>query len=507
MANEPSWEDIFNPTPAGADLARQQAPTEPDAVEEDPLAALFGGQEPADLVEPTSPGAASAPPVPGPAAPAPAAPADSFSALFGVPSPEEPAPEAYPPTRAYPAVVEQPTSRREARESEGRRRADGVSRNGSGGSGSGGSGRGGSRATRKRSLRWLAITLPIVILLGAVGGVAAFGWFNYNEQVRELLGIPLPTDYEGTGNGEEVVVSIRSGDIGSDVAVTLHEAGVTMTYDAVYDYLVENPDVGFTPGNWRLQKQMSAESAVAALQDPENKVTDELLLREGISLASALELISETLGVPLEEVQAAAADPVSYGLPAQATTLEGFLFPAKYELDGTETPQQVLQKLVDTMFEHLDSAGVPVENRFDVVIMASIIQREAGQNTDDFYKISRVFQNRIEQGINLESDATVAYGTGRFDSVWTEPEEREDASNRYNTYANPGLPVGPIGLPGDQAIDAALHPADGPWLFFVPINLATGETVFSETVEEHEAAVEQLLEWCDASPENATYCE
>jgi UPF0755 protein len=67
--------------------------------------------------------------------------------------------------------------------------------------------------------------------------------------------------------------------------------------------------------------------------------------------------------------------------------------------------------------------------------------------------------------------------------------------------------VGPIGLPGDLAIDAALHPADGTWLFFVPINLATGETVFSDTVEEHDAAVQQLHEWCAASPENDSYCQ
>jgi len=505
MANEPSWEDIFKPTPASGDPAAAETPTHSAPVEDDPFATLFGASEPPALVEPAAPATAPEadafadlfPNATPPAQAVAAAPSDSFGGLFGAKA------ETYPPTQAYPAVVAaQPVSRREVRESEGRRRGG----SGNDGGSRGRSGRGGS-GNPKRRLLWLKITLPIVLVLGAVGGVAAFGWFNYNEQVRALLGIPLPTDYDGTGNGDEVVVAIRSGDIGSDVAVTLHEAGVTMTYDAVYDYLVENPDISFLPGNWRLEKEMSAESAVAALQDTDNKVTDRLLLREGISLASALELISETLGVPLEEVQAAAADPSAYGLPTGATTLEGFLFPATYELDGTETPQQVLQKLVDTMFEHLDSAGVPVENRFDIVIMASIIQREAGQNTDDFYKISRVFQNRIDQGINLESDATVAYGTGRFDSVWTEPEERADASNLYNTYANPGLPVGPIGLPGDQAIDAALHPTDGPWLFFVPINLATGETVFSETADEHQAAVDQLLAWCDESAENATYCE
>lgn len=468
MANEPSWEDIFNPD-------AKKAPETPDA--------------PA-LVEPAA------------AAPAPTVPtSDPFSDLFG-----NQAAETYPPTQAYPAVAaDQPVSRRAARESEARGGGSGAGR-GSGRDSSGGSGRGGGKP-RKRNLLWLKITLPIVIVIAAVGGVAAYGWFNYNEQVRALLGIPLPTDYEGTGNGEEAIVSIKSGDIGSDVAVTLHEAGVTMTYKAVYDYLVDNPDISFLPGNWRLQKEMSAESAVAALQDTDNKVTDRLLITEGTVLPNALETIAATTGIPIEDVQAAAADVTAYGLPTEATSLEGFLFPATYELDGTETAQVILQKMVDTMFEHLDAAGVAPEDRWKTIILASIVQREAGPNVDDFGKIARVFQNRIDQDINLESDATVAYGTGRLDSVWTEPEERDDPSNLYNTYANPGLPVGPIGLPGDDAINAALHPTEGPWLFFVPINLATGETVFSETADEHQAAVDQLLAWCDENAENATYCE
>jgi len=353
----------------------------------------------------------------------------------------------------------------------------------------------------------LKITLPLVLVLGAVGGVAAFAWLNYEDQVRELLGWQLPTDYEGTGNGEEVIVTIRSGDFGDTVAATLHEAGVTMTFDAVYDILLENPDISFIPGNWRLQKEMSGQSAIDALQDETNRVTSSLLITEGTVLPDVLEDISNTTGIPLADVQAAAANPQAYGVPAEAPSLEGYLFPATYQLDGSETAQGILQMLVTEMFARLDAAGVPVADRHTVLTMASIVQREAGSNPDDFYKVARVFYNRIDQGINLESDATVAYGTGNLHTVWTTDDERADASNPYNTYANPGLPVGPIGAPGDRAIDAALHPADGPWLFFVPINLATGETVFSETVDEHEAAVQQLRDWCDASPENATYCE
>ncbi len=382
---------------------------------------------------------------------------------------------------------------------------------GNGGNGSNGSGGGyypPEKPRKRRSMLWLKITLPIVLVLAALGGGAAYAWTNYEDQVRELMGWQLPNDFSGTGNGVEVIVTIQSGEIGSDVASTLHDKGVTMTFDAFYDLLLSMPDnVNFLPGNYSLQEKMSAQSALDALLDPANKVTSKLLLTEGTTLPSALEIMAETTGIPLEEFQAAAADYTQFGVPAQAPSLEGYLFPATYELDGTETAVGLLQLLVDTMFQHLDDAGVPVAQRHEILTKASIIQREAGSNQDDFYKIARVFQNRLDQGINLQSDATVAYGTGNLHTVWTTDDERADAGNLYNTYANAGLPVGPIGLPGDLAIDAALHPADGPWLFFVPINLATGETVFSETADEHEAAVQVLRDWCDASPENASYCE
>ena len=118
-----------------------------------------------------------------------------------------------------------------------------------------------------------------------------------------------------------------------------------------------------------------------------------------------------------------------------------------------------------------------------------------------------MFQNRLDQGMLLQSDATVSYGTGRTNSVTTTGAERADAANKYNTYANPGLPIGPIALPGDDAIHAALNPTPGPWLYFVAVNLKTGETVFSTTVAEHDAAVKQWQAWCRQSAENAAYCK
>ena len=364
------------------------------------------------------------------------------------------------------------------------------------------------RARRRRIWPWIVIPLAVILAVG--GSVAAYGWINYEKQVRDLLGWELVVDYEGDGNGSEVDVTIASGQIGLDVATTLVDSGVIMTVEALYDLLLEREAAGdavvFIPGTYRLEEHMSAVSALAALEDPAHRIENTVTIPEGSSYERALDLIAAGTGIPIEDLQAAAADYAAFGLPADALSLEGFLFPATYPFDPGTSAQDALQRMVDEMFERLDALGVTEEDRLEILIKASIVQREAGPNPDDLPKIARVFQNRLDQGWRLQSDATVAYGTGRMDSVWTSPEERADASNEYNTYANDGLPIGPIGLPGEAALDAAVHPIDGPWMFFVPVNLRTGETVFSVTAAEHDAAAQQLYAWCRA-PENAAYCE
>lgn len=360
---------------------------------------------------------------------------------------------------------------------------------------------------RSRRRLWFIIGIPILLIAIAGATVAAYGWTNYENKIREVLGWELANDFEGSGNGEEVIVTVNSDDIGSDIARSLNEAGVTMSFDAFYDLLLaQDSDPIFFPGNYALQGEMSAQSALDALLNSENKVTDRILITEGTILPNALEIISETSGIPLAELQAASEDLAHFGLPAEAPSLEGYLFPATYDIDDSKDPYVVLDMMVNTMYEKLDAAGVAVEGRHRLLTMAALIQREAGPNTDDFYKISRVFYNRLDQDTLLQSDATVAYGTGNVHTVWTTDAERADASNPYNTYANLGLPVGPIGLPGELAIDAALNPAEGDWLFFVPINLKTGETVFNTTAEAHEASAQQLRDWCAASEENGSYC-
>jgi UPF0755 protein len=398
-----------------------------------------------------------------------------------------------------------PTSRRELREAEGRERvrqplADDAAAGGKPPK-RGRESRGMPR--RRRRLGWL---WALLVLLALGAGGAAFVWINFEPQVRQVLGIELPIDYEGSGNGEAVDIVIKDGDIGEDIANTLHDAGVTMTFQAFYDVLLaEEPT--FMPGTYTLQKEMSAASALAALQDPANFSISKAVVIEGTTLPTALERLSEGTGVPLADLQAASTDLASFGLPAEAPSLEGYLFPATYEFQDGLSAHDVLQTLVNETFARLDAKGVPVEDRHRVLTLAGLVQKEGGPE-EDFPQVARVFQNRIDQGMRLESDATVSYGLGgpgqygaTGNSIFTEDAEREDASNPYNTYANDGLPVGPISAPGDAAVAAVLNPTPGPWLYFVLINGETGETTFSTTFAEHEAAVKVWQKWVRDNPD------
>ncbi|MCR2785677.1 MULTISPECIES: endolytic transglycosylase MltG [unclassified Microbacterium] len=358
---------------------------------------------------------------------------------------------------------------------------------------------------RRRIGGWVA--LGIVLLL--LGGIAAGGlwvWNTYEEPIRELMGWEEPKDYlagEATG---EATVAIISGDTGEPISQKLFEAGVTKTPDAFYDHLIEtgqNPE--FQPGVFQLQQRMTSAAALEALLDPANKLSDTAQLREGLTVEDSLQALADGLQLPIEDFQAAVANPADYGVPGDS--LEGWLFPATYTFDPGVTAPDVIRTLVDRTVQSLDNAGVPVERRHEILTIASIIEREA-RFEDDFYKVSRVIQNRLspdntETSGLLQMDSTAQYGFNEMhDGTVSSSQEALEDDNPWNTYVHPGLPVGPIANPGDLAIDAAMHPADGPWMYFVTVNLDTGETVFTNTGAEHEAAVKQWQQWCADHPDS-----
>lgn len=394
------------------------------------------------------------------------------------------------------AELGRPLSRREAREAEQRRRAAEEATRPS---------RADRRAAvsdelepdrpKRRGLIGCGIVLLVLLALAA----AAF--FLLRGPIDELIDRFTPAeDYTGQGTGEVSFV-ISEGDTGSVIADNLYAEGVTASSEAFYELLLaQNPEPDFLPGVYRLASGMSAQAALDALLDEANRLENTVLIKEGTWAKDALAEAAAVTGVPIEELQAAAADPAALGLPAEATSVEGFLFPATYTFGPGVTAGEIVQTMVDRSLQALDEAGVAPDDRYRVVTIASLLEREA-RMPDDFYKVSRVIQNRLAEGMLLQFDSTVHYGLGDDSVVTTTDAEREDPGNVFNTYVHPGLPPGPIGNPGSHAIDAALHPADGTWLYFVTVNPDTGETVFTNTIEEHEAAAEEFYRWLEEHPD------
>jgi UPF0755 protein len=363
-------------------------------------------------------------------------------------------------------------------------------------------------ARTKSSRRGGGIIAAVLVVVLAIGtGGAWFAWSNYEPKIREILGLSAENDYTGTGIAPEIQVTVEQGEFGDVIAQKLVDAGVTKSFDAVYRLLLADSSIVFTPGSYTLRTEMSAASAVAILSDAANRITFKVTIPEGSVLTKTFAALSDATGIPVSDFEAASADPTVFGIPAEAPSVEGFLFPATYNFDPNQDATAIIQTMVDEMNARLDTLGVELSDRYSVLTFAALVQREAGPNTDDFAKIARVFQNRLDEDWNLESDATVSYGTGNFHTVWTTDEERADAGNLYNTYVHKGLPVGPIGLPGEVALEAVLQPTPGPWYFFVTVNIKTGETKFSETIAQHDAAVRELQAWCAASAANADYCD
>lgn len=358
--------------------------------------------------------------------------------------------------------------------------------------------RGRSRASRRRGSR-LRGCLPLLLVFAVLGAGAWFGGNWAVDRIHSLVG--EPADYPGPGHGS-VTVEVAQGDTSAAIGRKLKAAGVVKSVDAFTSAATANPrsrsiQVGF----YQLKKEMKASDALAVLLDPNNLVQAKVTIPEGARVDDIVARIVKSTDFPQAQVEALLKAPAKIGLPPEAKgNPEGYLFPATYTVPPKMTAQQLLQQMVAKTREvesKLDIAtraralGYSVEQ---VMTLASILEYE-GQRDEDLPKIARVFYNRLDKGMALQSDATVAYANKLKGTVWTTASQRANTS-AYNTYVHTGLPPGPIGSPGERTIEAALHPADGDWLFFVPINLRTGETAFASTLAEHNKNVAKLKEWC-----------
>lgn len=350
------------------------------------------------------------------------------------------------------------------------------------------------RERRHRRRRSLVVLILAVTLVGGAGFVV---WSVVGDVFSGTGDGGSVQDFPGPGSGE-VQVTVAAGDTGGAIGRTLHEAGVVATATAFTSAYAVNPAAtSIQPGTYGLLLGMKASDAVNALLDQANRVSSRVTIPEGYNASQIYQRIYEVTTIPVDELKAAAADPAAIGLPVEANgNVEGWLFPATYEVEPGASAASVLAQMVERTTTLLAGKGVPQDQWEQVLIKASIVEREAKLD-EDRPKVARAIQNRLDIEMALQIDAVVAYGLGISGTEVTTAQtgQAQPPYNPYNVYKVTGLPPTPIASPGEPSIDAVLNPADGPWLFWVTVNLDTGETKFSEKYDEHQEYVNELRAW------------
>ena len=354
------------------------------------------------------------------------------------------------------------------------------------------------RAARKRKRRRRVRSFFIIVLV--LGLLAGASYVAYDQLFNSST--TASDDFPGPGSGS-VEVTIAENSSGRDIGQTLVDAGVVKSVGAfVRQFEKTSASMSIRPGTYRLKQQMSAAGALAGLLDETNRVDSTITITSGQKMSEVKKRIVDIMGVTEEQVDAAFADTEAIGLPSEAGgNAEGWLLPGSYEVAEDDTPTTVIARMVKGTVDELDRLGVAPADRETVLIKASIVDGE--MNIDKYMPmVARVIDTNGETNGYLGMNSTVLYGVGKTSGV---PDQADlDNDNPYNTRLHAGLPPTPIGQPSEKAIKAVLNPADGNWLYFVTVNLDTGETLFASTLEEQEKNREQFKAYCTANPKICT---
>ncbi|MFF5504266.1 endolytic transglycosylase MltG [Streptomyces roseolus] len=343
---------------------------------------------------------------------------------------------------------------------------------------------------KRKGKNGMACLVVAAVLVGGVGGIGYFGYQFWQGQFGEA------PDFAGGGTGE-VQVEIPKGAFGNEIGNILKQAGVVKSVDAFVAAQKKN-EKGNTiqAGAYTLKKEMSAESAVALMLDPASQAN--LIIPEGKRNAWVYEQIDTRLGLPAgstKEIAVSKAD--TLGLPDWAKNhknvkdpLEGFLFPASYPVAKGSKPEEALKKMVSRAnqeYAKLDldakAKALGVDGAWQLVTVASLVQAE-GKTHDDFRKMAEVVYNRLQPDNQetfqlLQFDSTLNYLKGQSEIKISEDEANSN-TDPYNTYKHKGLPPGPIGNPGNEALGAMLDPTKDGWIYFVATD-GMSKTEFAKT--------------------------
>jgi UPF0755 protein len=319
----------------------------------------------------------------------------------------------------------------------------------------------------------------IAVLL--IGGLVAGGWFGLQALLSRFDA--SGEDYAGPGSGE-VVVEVTSGQSSSAIGRLLKEKGVVASVQAFADAARAEPrSQSLQPGFYSLKKQMSADDALATMLDPQSRVESRVTVPEGLRVEETLRVLAKGTGIPLREFTAALKDPEAIGLPAWAAgNPEGFLFPATYTVPPDAKATDVLAMMLARFDDAVTQARLDADGKtaYETLIIASILEEEA-KLPDDYGKVARVIQNRLDIDMPLQFNSPLNYFLKHNRNLTLDELETETP---YNTYKYGGLPPAPIGSPGERAMEAAANPTPGDWIYFVTTNLETGETKFTTDYDE-----------------------
>jgi len=347
-----------------------------------------------------------------------------------------------------------------------------------------------ARRKRRRRRNTIALVVSLAIIVGAVGVVwklvlPQLGSLTHSESTAE--------DFAGPGH-DTVEVVIAPGSTGAQIGQKLVDAGVVKSVKAFTRAFTANPAAAsIQPGTYRLALELPAADAISSLLSTENRVVTKVTIPEGLTVQQILERVSSITTVSVDDLKAAMADTAATGLPAEAGgSYEGWLFGATYQFEPGTAPVEMIRQMVDKTVKVLDGKGVAPADRERILITASLVESEA-RTPEDRAKVARAIQNRLDKPMKLDIDSAVAFGLNKSGKDLTSDDKAVDTP--YNLYMHTGLPPTPISSPSEVSIDAVLHPADGPWLYWVTVNFDTYETLFAETLAEHQQNRDKLREW------------
>jgi UPF0755 protein len=373
------------------------------------------------------------------------------------------------------------------------------------------------RGKKKRSrVKWIVGIVVVLLILGGAG----FG-------VAQVYGFGYYADWSGDGTGD-VIVEVSNGDTLRDIGNTLLSDGVVASANAFVKASKTNAAIGnVQPGFYELRAHSSGASAVALMASPKAKVgvlqvkpgtmDDDTTTPKGapapgiisaIAKATCATVNGKSTCVSADQLRQAieTTPPAQLGVPGWAVPavtaadpkhrLEGLVTPGIYSLKPGETALQTLKRILAQSDAQLQTAGLPSATQqnsgfsaYQVLVLASIIQRESGTSADK-PKIARVLYNRLaatDPTVNkLSLDSTVDYALDK-PQVLTSPAERAGAGP-YDSYDTAGLPPTPISSPDTGSIQAAMQPSAGTWLYFVLCE-KDGSSCFADTYAEQQANV------------------